>query len=162
MSTDRRELSRCMKLNKTLTLDMINYMLRNDCRVFSGEAINYACNVLKRKATSHEVIGVLRNKPVFKKTDKYDKDSGALWVLDIWALPEFLQRMEMEERFLENDEGAQMVNIFTNEVIMLLKKSLEEYNPNEMEPSGVIKKMKEFWNLIHLVHPEALNEEQQH
>lgn len=154
---NKRELSKCMKLSKTLTLDLINYMLGHNCKIHSGEAIHYACNILKRKATSHEVIGVLRNKPIFKKTGVYDKSSGAMWSLDIWALPEYLRQMEMEERFLANEEAAEALGAFTNEVITLLKKSLNEYDPATGDVSGIIQKIKCFWELIHLIEPEAVS-----
>lgn len=156
---DKRELSRCMKLNKTITLDLVNYMLHNKCKIYSGEAVHYACNILKRKATSHEVIGVLRNKSVFKKTSNYDKHSGALWVLDIWALPELLAKMEMEERFMANEEAAQMLNMFTNQVIGMLKKSLDDYDPRSEDTVGIVKKLKCFWDLVHLTNPEVFLEE---
>ena len=80
---DKRRDTRPLPLTESLVFDIVEYMLSKDGYGFSTEISEKMVELKPRRYTSREVIGVLRNRPMFKHAQSKDKRAGIRWRLDL-------------------------------------------------------------------------------
>ena len=78
--------TRPLPLTESLVFDIVDYLLANEGYGFSTEISEKMVQLKPRRYTSREVIGVLRNRPMFKHAQSKDRRGGIRWRLDLFSI----------------------------------------------------------------------------
>lgn len=95
---DKRRDTRPLPLTESLVFDIVEYLLGKDGYGFSTEISEKMVELKPRRYTSREVIGVLRNRPMFKHAQSKDKRAGIRWRLDLLALSRYFETKSYTNR----------------------------------------------------------------
>lgn len=87
----QRKDTRPLPLTESLVFDIVDYLLGKEGYGFSTEISEKMVELKPRRYTSREVIGVLRNRPMFKHAQSKDRRGGIRWRLDLLALVKYLE-----------------------------------------------------------------------
>ena len=75
--------SRALPLTEGLVLDIVDYLLDNDGYGYSTQISDSMVNLKPRRYTSREVVGILRNRPMFRHAQSKERKGGIRWRLDV-------------------------------------------------------------------------------
>jgi len=87
-----------------------------------------------RRYTSREVVGILRNRPMFRHAQSSERKGGIKWRLDLLALEKYIVQKGYQERCEERKLYDNMRNLKWGQ----LKKTLEvmeSMNPDSLDDS---------------------------
>ena len=90
--------SQPIPLVETLVFDIVNYLLDNDGYGYSTDIAQEMLRLKPRRYTSREVIGILRNRPMFRHAQSKERRGGIRWRLDLLSLKKYLHQKGYEER----------------------------------------------------------------
>jgi hypothetical protein len=90
--------SKPLPLTESLVFDIVEYLLDNDGYGFSTQISETMVANKPRRYTSREVIGVLRNRPMFKHAQSKDRRGGIRWRLDLLSLVKYFENKNYVER----------------------------------------------------------------
>ena len=93
--TDRQ---RPLPLTETLVLDIVEYLLSHSGYGYSTEISSYMVERKPRRYTSREVVGILRNRPMFRHAQSKDRRGGIRWRLDLLQLERYFAQKGYQER----------------------------------------------------------------
>ena len=93
--TDRQ---RPLPLTETLVLDIVEYLLSHSGYGYSTEISSYMVERKPRRYTSREVVGILRNRPMFRHAQSKDRRGGIRWRLDLLQLERYIAQKGYQER----------------------------------------------------------------
>ena len=93
--TDRQ---RPLPLTETLVLDILEYLLSHSGYGYSTEISSYMVERKPRRYTSREVVGILRNRPMFRHAQSKDRRGGIRWRLDLLQLERYFAQKGYQER----------------------------------------------------------------
>ena len=90
---------RPLDMTETLVFIIINYMLDNDGYGYSTQISEYVVSNYPRRYTSREVVGILRNRPMFCHAQSKERKAGKKWRLDMlsWEFPDKLYKLKMSQ-----------------------------------------------------------------
>tara|TARA_R110000751_G_scaffold185283_4_gene291711 strand:- start:3716 stop:4189 length:474 start_codon:yes stop_codon:yes gene_type:complete len=135
--------SQPIPLVETLVFDIVNYLLDNNGYGYSTDIAQEMLRLKPRRYTSREVIGILRNRPMFRHAQSKERRGGIRWRLDLLSLKKYLHQKGYEERAdardlhhkIRNLKWRQMLNTYE-----ALKQLMDEMNPNSSPDSddGVV------------------------
>ena len=78
--------NRGFPLTEALVFDIVDYLLEHEGYGYSNEISFFIVDNNPRRYTSREVVGILRNRPMFQHAQSSDRRGGIKWRLDILAL----------------------------------------------------------------------------
>ena len=90
--------NRGFPLTEALVFDIVDYLLEHDGYGFSNEISFFIVDNNPRRYTSREVVGILRNRPMFQHAQSSDRRGGIKWRLDILALEGYVVQKGYVER----------------------------------------------------------------
>ena len=138
--------SRPLDMTETLVFIIVDYMLDHNGYGYSTQISEYVVSNYPRRYTSREVVGILRNRPMFGHAQSNERRAGKKWRLDLlgwdrylknsrnkdlptkaesWSLPEKVLKLKM----------AQIADTIT---------ALEELNPENLD--GVYEAISSVWS----------------
>ena len=88
-----------LPLTEALVFDIVSYLLENKGVGFSNEISYYIVDNKPRRYTSREVVGILRNRPMFRHAKTEERQGGIKWRLDLGILEKYLLQKGYTERF---------------------------------------------------------------
>jgi len=90
--------NRGFPLTEALVFDIVDYLLEHDGYGFSNEISYYIVDNNPRRYTSREVVGILRNRPMFQHAQSSDRRGGIKWRLDLLSLEAYIFQKDYVER----------------------------------------------------------------
>ncbi len=91
MTTPKKSEKRIsLPLTEALVLDIVDFLLDNKGYGFSNEISYFIVQNKPRRYTSREVVGILRNRPMFRHAQTSERKGGIRWRLDMLALQKYL------------------------------------------------------------------------
>lgn len=94
---------RPLPLTETLVFDIVEYLLTHNGYGHSTEISSYMVERKPRRYTSREVVGILRNRPMFRHAQSKDRRGGIRWRLDLLQLERYFAQKGYQER--ANEQG---------------------------------------------------------
>jgi hypothetical protein len=88
-STTKRS-DRPLDMTETLVFIIVDFMLDNGGYGYSTQISEYVVTNYPRRYTSREVVGILRNRPMFCHAQSKERKSGKKWRLDILSWERYL------------------------------------------------------------------------
>jgi|TARA_R110000824_G_scaffold106578_2_gene251814 hypothetical protein len=117
-----------LPLTEALVFDIVTYLLDNKGVGFSNEISYYIVDNKPRRYTSREVVGILRNRPMFRHAKTEERQGGIKWRLDLGILEKYLIQKGYMDRFqrlgLEN-RVSELKGEIINKTILVLGDSTE-------------------------------------
>ena len=121
-------------LTEALVFDIVDYLLVKDGYAFSNEISYHIVDNNPRRYTSREVVGILRNRPMFRHAQSKDRKGGIRWRLDLLQLERYLAQKGFQERANELGLYDKMRELklsqITNTVMVL--EEMDTMNINEV------------------------------
>ena len=96
VNDDKRQ--RPLPLTETLVFDIVEYLLAHAGYGYSTEISSFMVSHKPRRYTSREVVGILRNRPMFRHAQSKDRKGGIRWRLDLLQLERYLAQKGFQER----------------------------------------------------------------
>jgi len=87
-----------LPLTETLVLDIVDFLLDNRGYGYSTQISSFMVNYKPRRYTSREVVGILRNRPMFRHAQSKERRGGIRWRLDLLALSRYLEQKGFQGR----------------------------------------------------------------
>ena len=88
-----------LPLTEALVFDIVSFLLDNEGSGFSNEISYFIVDNKPRRYTSREVVGILRNRPMFRHAKTSERGGGIKWKLDLVILERYLIQKGYQERF---------------------------------------------------------------
>lgn len=118
VNDDKRQ--RPLPLTETLVFDIVEYLLAHAGYGYSTEISSFMVSHKPRRYTSREVVGILRNRPMFRHAQSKERRGGIRWRLDLLSLKKYLHQKGYEERAdarnlhdkIRNLKWRQMLNTY--------------------------------------------------
>ncbi len=85
-------------LTEALVFDIVDYLLDKGGYAFSNEISYHIVDANPRRYTSREVVGILRNRPMFQHAQNSDRRSGIKWRLNLISLEDYLNQKGYVDR----------------------------------------------------------------
>ena len=131
---------RPLPLVETLVFDIVNYLLDHEGYGYSTDIAQEMLRLKPRRYTSREVIGILRNRPMFRHAQSKERRGGIRWRLDLLALKKYLIQKGYEDRADARNLYSKIRNLKwrqMNETIKGLQQLLVELQTSEGETEDV-------------------------
>ena len=112
--------TRPLPLTESLVFDIVDYLLANEGYGFSTEISEKMVQLKPRRYTSREVIGVLRNRPMFKHAQSKDRRGGIRWRLDLLALVKYLDSKNFVNRAEERGVFDRLRELKWQQIVMTI------------------------------------------
>lgn len=112
--------TRPLPLTESLVFDIVDYLLANEGYGFSTEISEKMVELKPRRYTSREVIGVLRNRPMFKHAQSKDRRGGIRWRLDLLALVKYLDSKNFVNRAEERGVFDRLRELKWRQIVMTI------------------------------------------
>ncbi len=106
---DKRQ--RPLPLTETLVFDIVEYLLEKDGYGHSTVIAQKMLELKPRRYTTREVIGILRNRPMFRHAQSRERSGGIRWRLDLLALNKYLTSKGYEDRADSRDLYTKIHNL---------------------------------------------------
>jgi|TARA_B100001094_G_scaffold192533_1_gene186407 hypothetical protein len=78
-------------MTETLVFIIVDYLLDNEGYGYSTQISEYVVNKYPRRYTSREVVGILRNRPMFCHAQTKERRAGKKWRLDLLGWERYIQ-----------------------------------------------------------------------
>ena len=85
-----------MPLTEALVFDIVEYLLNNSGYGYSNEISYFIVDKKPKRYTSREVVGILRNRPMFRHAQNSERKGGIKWRLDLLALEKYILQKGFE------------------------------------------------------------------
>ena len=83
--------SRPLDMTETLVFIIVDYMLDHNGYGYSTQISEYVVSNYPRRYTSREVVGILRNRPMFCHAQSNERRAGKKWRLDLLGWERYLK-----------------------------------------------------------------------
>ena len=126
--------NRGFPLTEALVFDIVDYLFAHDGYGYSNEISYFIVDNNPRRYTSREVVGILRNRPMFQHAHSSDRRGGIRWRLDVLALENYIVQKDFVERATLRgfyDCGAELKQTHILETQNILKTFKGNVNINE-------------------------------
>jgi len=114
------EKPRPLPLVETLVFDIVKYLLENEGYGYSTDIAQEMLRLKPRRYTSREVIGILRNRPMFRHAQSKERKGGIRWRLDLLALKKYLHQKGYEDRADARNLYSKIRNLKWRQMIQTL------------------------------------------
>jgi len=123
-----------LPLTEALVFDIVDFLLKNKGYGYSNKISYYIVDNKPRRYTSREVVGILRNRPMFRHAQSSERKGGIKWRLDLLALEKYIVQKGYQDRCEDMKLYDNMRNLKWGQ----LKKTLEvmeSMNPDSLDDS---------------------------
>jgi hypothetical protein len=86
----KKKASKPLDMTETLVFIIVDYMLDNDGYGFSTQISEFVVTNYPRRYTSREVVGILRNRPMFCHAQSKERKAGKKWRLDLQSWERYI------------------------------------------------------------------------
>ena len=124
--------SRALPLTEGLVLDIVDYLLDNDGYGYSTQISDSMVNLKPRRYTSREVVGILRNRPMFRHAQSKERKGGIRWRLDVLALQRYVVQKGFQERAENRGIYERMKKLKWNQISKTLE-VMDGMNPDSLD-----------------------------
>jgi hypothetical protein len=124
--------NRALPLTEGLVLDIVDYLLKNDGYGYSTQISDNMVQLKPRRYTSREVVGILRNRPMFRHAQSKERKGGIRWRLDVLALQRYLVQKGFQERAEQRGIYEKMKKLKWNQISKTLE-VMEGMNPDSLD-----------------------------
>jgi hypothetical protein len=128
---------------ETLVLDIVEYLLDHSGYGYSTQISHHMIQLKPRRYTSREVVGILRNRPMFRHAQSRERRGGIRWRLDLLALDKYLEQKGYEERARERDMFDKVQSLKMEQLTDTIN-ALEEMVPDDLD--FVYEKIATLWS----------------
>ena len=104
-------------LTEALVFDIVDYLLVKDGYAFSNEISYHIVDNNPRRYTSREVVGILRNRPMFEHRQSSDRRAGIKWRLDMLTLEKYIAQKGYTQRAESRDFYNRMLELKEHHII---------------------------------------------
>ncbi len=121
-------------LTEALVFDIVDYLLVKDGYAFSNEISYHIVDNNPRRYTSREVVGILRNRPMFEHRQSSDRRAGIKWRLDMLTFEKYIGQKGYTQRAESRDFYNRMLELKKHHIIKTknILDEEEEKNTNEV------------------------------
>tara|TARA_R100001509_G_scaffold146411_1_gene103393 strand:+ start:219 stop:638 length:420 start_codon:yes stop_codon:yes gene_type:complete len=121
-------------LTEALVFDIVDYLLVKDGYAFSNEISYHIVDNNPRRYTSREVVGILRNRPMFEHRQSSDRRAGIKWRLDMLTFEKYIAQKGYTQRAEARDFYNRMLELKKHHIIKTknILDEEEEKNTNEV------------------------------
>lgn len=116
---------------ETLVLDIVEYLLSNDGYGYSTQISTHMIELKPRRYTSREVVGILRNRPMFRHAQSRERKGGIRWRLDLLALERYLEQKGYVKRAHEMEVFERIKNLKMAQLMATIE-ALESMDPDDV------------------------------
>jgi hypothetical protein len=129
-------------LTEALVFDIVDYLLVKDGYAFSNEISYHIVDNNPRRYTSREVVGILRNRPMFEHRQSSDRRAGIKWRLDMLTFEKYIAQKGYTQRAESRDFYNRMLELKEHHIIKTKKIINGEGDKNTNE---VYELLSELW-----------------
>lgn len=121
-------------LTEALVFDIVDYLLVKEGYAFSNEISYHIVDNNPRRYTSREVVGILRNRPMFEHRQSSDRRAGIKWRLDMLTFEKYIAQKGYTQRAESRDFYNRMLELKEHHIIKTKKiiNREEDKNTNEV------------------------------
>jgi hypothetical protein len=147
MSEDsaKKRSDRPLDMTETLVFIIVDFMLDNGGYGYSTQISEYVVTNYPRRYTSREVVGILRNRPMFCHAQSKERKSGKKWRLDILSWERYLQNSrtkKLEEKAETWGFEEKICKLKMAQIVATID-ALETLNPDSLD--SVYAAISEVW-----------------
>jgi len=121
-----------LPLTEALVLDIVDFLLDNKGYGFSNEISYFIVQNKPRRYTSREVVGILRNRPMFRHAQTSERKGGIRWRLDMLALQKYLTAKGYNAKAQERKMYEKMRDLKWQQLKTTIE-VLEEIEPDSID-----------------------------
>tara|TARA_R110000851_G_scaffold183774_5_gene333139 strand:- start:1315 stop:1749 length:435 start_codon:yes stop_codon:yes gene_type:complete len=121
-----------LPLTEALVLDIVDFLLDNKGYGFSNEISYFIVQNKPRRYTSREVVGILRNRPMFRHAQTSERKGGIRWRLDMLALQKYLTAKGYNAKARERQMYDKMRDLKWQQLKTTIE-VLEEIEPDSID-----------------------------
>ena len=121
-----------LPLTEALVFDIVEFLLANKGYGYSNEISFHIVENRPRRYTSREVVGILRNRPMFRHAQSSERKGGIKWRLDLLALEKYIIQKGYEDKATDRKIYDNIRNLKWHQ----LKKTIEvmeDLNPDDLD-----------------------------
>ena len=128
-------LSRPLDMTETLVFIIVNYMLDHDGYGYSTQISEYVVSNYPRRYTSREVVGILRNRPMFCHAQSNERRAGKKWRLDLLGWDRYLKNSRNKDLPTKADSWDLPQKVLKLKMAQIAETitALEKLNPEELD-----------------------------
>ncbi len=131
-----------MPLTEALVFDIVEYLLNNSGYGYSNEISYFIVDKKPKRYTSREVVGILRNRPMFKHAKVSERKGGIRWRLDVNSLERYLFQKGFENKATTRGFYAMVEDLKTTQ-IKATQKIME--NKDELTINDTYDQLSKIW-----------------
>lgn len=127
-------------MTETLVFVIVDYLLDNEGYGFSTQISEFVVNKYPRRYTSREVVGILRNRPMFCHAQTDERRAGKKWRLDLLGWERYLQNAKnkgLRDKSMEWGLEEKVQKLKMGQIIETLN-ALEKLEPETLDEVYVV------------------------
>ena len=128
---------------ETLVLDIVEYLLDNEGYGYSTQISTHMIDLKPRRYTSREVVGILRNRPMFRHAQSRERKGGIRWRLDLLSLERYLEQKGYRERAQDREIFNGIKDLKMRQLMATIE-ALETMDPEDIDT--VYQKISTLWS----------------
>ncbi len=129
--TDKSSTKTPLPQAETLVLDIVEYLLTKEGYGYSTQISTHMIELKPRRYTSREVVGILRNRPMFRHAQSRERKGGIRWRLDLLSLERYLEQKGYQERAQSRDIFEGIKNLKMRQLMATIE-SLESMDADDI------------------------------
>jgi hypothetical protein len=137
---------RPLDMTETLVFIIVDYMLDNGGYGHSTQISEFVVTNYPRRYTSREVVGILRNRPMFCHAQSKERKAGKKWRLDILSWERYLtnsRTKKLDEKAESWGFGEKIYKLKMSQIASTIE-ALERLNPESLD--DVYAAISEVWS----------------
>jgi hypothetical protein len=127
-------------MTETLVFVIVDYLLDNEGYGFSTQISEFVVNKYPRRYTSREVVGILRNRPMFCHAQTDERRAGKKWRLDLLGWERYLQNAKnkgLRDKSMEWGLEEKVQKLKMGQIVETLN-ALEKLEPETLDEVYVV------------------------
>jgi len=127
-------------MTETLVFVIVDYLLDNEGYGFSTQISEFVVNKYPRRYTSREVVGILRNRPMFCHAQTDERRAGKKWRLDLLGWERYLQNAKnkgLRDKSMEWGLEEKVQKLKMGQIVETLH-ALEKLEPETLDEVYVV------------------------
>lgn len=127
--------SRPLDMTETLVFIIVDYMLDNKGYGYSTQISEYVVSNYPRRYTSREVVGILRNRPMFCHAQSNERRAGKKWRLDLLGWDRYLKNSRNKDLPTKADSWGIPEKVVKLKMAQIAETitALEKLNPDALD-----------------------------
>jgi hypothetical protein len=138
--------SRPLDMTETLVFIIVDYMLDHNGYGYSTQISEYVVSNYPRRYTSREVVGILRNRPMFGHAQSNERRAGKKWRLDLLGWDRYLKNSRNKDLFAKAESWKLPEKVLKLKMAQIASTitALENLKPENLD--GVYEAISSVWS----------------